>query len=222
MLIIDEWLNDIPQQFLGRKNIDVLIKAFAKQLQEIWQVFYDLETKLDLDVAIGQNLDYVGTIIPLSRKEAGELAGIDVADPVISDERYRQFLRYQNLVNTNECTYYDLMEGLNLLTDISPIYYREEPEHPATIILDTGEMQGYVDTTSLFMTPIIHSAGVGIRLYARTSTEISTTKLNLLSGLGFAITVTELPLLERDIDFTAPMYVKSGFQIITEDMIPEI
>ena len=27
---------------------------------------------------------------------------------------------------------------------------------------------------------------------------------------------------ERDIDFTAPMYVKSGFQIITEDMIPEI
>ena len=121
MLIIDEWMRDMPQQFLGKKNIEVLVAAFSRQLQEIRQVFDDMNTKVDLDTAVGQNLDYVGTIIPLSRKEAGELAGINDTDPVISDERYRQFLRYKLLVNTNECTYYDLMEGLALLWDVSPI-----------------------------------------------------------------------------------------------------
>ena len=135
MKIVDSWLNDLPQQFLEKKNIEALIRAFSKQLQEIEDVFDDLKNLTDLDTATGQNLDMVGTIIPLSRKEAGILAGINVEDPVISDERYRQFLRYKNLVNTNECTYYDLMDGLALLWDVSPIYYIEEPDMPATIIL---------------------------------------------------------------------------------------
>ena len=114
MQIADIWLRDLPQQFQSKHNIEVLIKAFSKQIQELDKVFHDLNTMTDIDDAVGQNLDYVGTIIPLTRKEAGELAGIGVTDPVISDDRYRQFLRYQNLVNTNECTYYDLMEGLAL------------------------------------------------------------------------------------------------------------
>ena len=70
MQILNEWMKDIPQQFLGKHNIEVLIKAFARQLQEVQQIFDDMKTKLDLDTATGQNLDYVGTIIPLSRKEA--------------------------------------------------------------------------------------------------------------------------------------------------------
>ena len=101
MQIVDSWLNDLPQQFLGKEKIEVLITSFAKQMQEIQGVFNDLENLTEFDTATGQNLDMVGTIIPLSRKEAGILAGINVEDPVISDERYRQFLRYKNLVNTN-------------------------------------------------------------------------------------------------------------------------
>ena len=133
--ILDKWLQDIPQQFQGKRNIEVIISAFAKQLQELEQVFEDLNTKTDLETATGLNLDMVGTIIPLSRKEAGELAGVGVTDPVISDERYRQFLKYKNLVNTNRCTYYDLMTGLQLLWDVQPVYYIEDPDMPATIIL---------------------------------------------------------------------------------------
>lgn len=72
MKIVDNWLNDLPQQFLEKKNIEALIRAFSKQLQELQQVFDDLENLTDLDTATGQNLDMVGTIIPLSRKEAGD------------------------------------------------------------------------------------------------------------------------------------------------------
>lgn len=162
MQIADIWLRDMPQQFQGKHNIEVLVKAFSKQMQELEKVFQDLNTMTDIDTATGQNLDYVGTIIPLTRKEAGELAGIGVTDPVISDERYRQFLRYQNLVNTNECTYYDLMDGLALLWDVSPIYYIEDPDMPATIILTMPFLKPGGEPVRLGEVPMVKPAGVRI------------------------------------------------------------
>lgn len=166
MQILDEWKKDIPQQFLEKHNIEVLVNAFARQLQEIWQVFDDMKTKLDIDEATGQNLDYVGTIIPLSRKEAGELAGINVTEPVISDERYRQYLRYKSLVNTNECTYYDLMDGLSLIWEKHPtFYYMERSEYPATIFLETPPFSLDAEDPLKDKTPAIKPAGVGL-IYA--------------------------------------------------------
>lgn len=162
MQILDNWLDDIPQQFQGKHNIEVLIGAIARQLEEIQEVVDQLNNETDLETAVGQQLDYVGTIIPLSRKEAGELAGINVEDPVISDERYRQFLRYKNLVNTNECTYYDLMEGLKLLWDVSPIYYIEDPDMPATIILTMPFLTPDGKTVRLGEVPMVKPAGVRI------------------------------------------------------------
>lgn len=135
MRILEEWFRDIPQQFLGKKNIEVLIRAFARQMQELLQVFDDLNIKLDLEKAEGKNLDYVGTIVSLSRKEAGILAGIGVEEPVISDERYRQFLKYKVLRNTNNCTYDDIMQSIEILWRTDNIRYVEDPERPATILI---------------------------------------------------------------------------------------
>jgi len=179
--ILDAWMRDIPQQFQGKHNIEVLFEAFARQLQELQQVFDDMSTKLDLDTATGKNLDYVGTIIPLSRKEAGELAGIGVTDPVISDERYRQFLRYKNLVNTNECTYYDLMEGLSLLWDVSPIYYVEDPAMPATIILTMPFLKPGGEVVRLGEVPMVKPAGVSIEFQysIKVAVEVTCNFINL-------------------------------------------
>lgn len=162
MQIADNWLRDMPQQFLGKARIEALVEAFSKQLQELDAVFRDLETLTDLDTAAGQNLDYVGTIIPLSRKEAGLLAGMNVEDPVISDERYRQFLRYKLLLNTNDCTYYDLMDGLALLWDVSPIYYIEDPDMPATIILTMPFLKPGGEVVRVGEVPMVKPAGVRI------------------------------------------------------------
>lgn len=134
--VAEEWLRDMPQQFQGRQKIEILVRAFARQIQEVQSVFEDLNTKLDLHEAVGKNLDYIGTIIPLSRKEAGELCGLCLTEqgPVLSDERYVQILKYKLLKNTSECTYYDIMAGLEYLYDF-PFLYREDPQYPATIIL---------------------------------------------------------------------------------------
>lgn len=133
--ILKDWLRDMPIQFIGKKNIEVLIKAFARQMQELDVVFEELNTKTDLDTATGQNLDYVGTIIPLTRKEAGDLAGMGVADSVISDERYRKYLQYMMLRNTSECTYYDIMKSIEILWEIDNVSYYERPDRPATIFI---------------------------------------------------------------------------------------
>lgn len=172
--ILDKWLQDIPQQFQGKRNIEVLISAFAKQLQELEQVFEDLNTKTDLETATGQNLDMVGTIIPLTRKEAGELARIGVTDPVISDERYRQFLKYKNLVNTNRCTYYDLMTGLQLLWDVQPVYYIEDPDMPATIILTMPFLKPGGEVVRLGEVPMIKPGGVRIEFQYQIKVVVET------------------------------------------------
>lgn len=136
--ILKDWLKDLPMQFLGKKNIEVLIKAFAKQMQELDVVFDELNSKTELDTATGQNLDYIGTIVPLTRKEAGELAGIGVTEPVMEDERFRQFLKYKLLKNTSDCTYFDIMQSIEILWGIGKaerIQYLERPSRPAAIFL---------------------------------------------------------------------------------------
>ena len=167
MQIVDIWFRDLPQQFQGKHNIEVLIKAFSKQMQELDKVFQDLNTMTDIDDAVGQNLDYVGTIIPLTRKEAGELAGIGVNEPVISDERYRQFLRYQNLVNTNECTYYDIINGLHFLWGDIPIYYSERQGRPAMIFIEISAMSVDDEDLGLLKGLRIKPAGVGLTYVLR-------------------------------------------------------
>lgn len=161
MQIADIWLRDLPQQFQGKHNIEVLIKAFSKQMQEVDRVFKDLNTMTDIDTATGKNLDYVGTIIPLTRKEAGELAGINASEPVIQDERYRQYLRYKMLQNTSECTYYEIMESIEILWDVDRTHYYERDDSPATIFIGLPTVDVNEDDQAKGKPKILKPAGVG-------------------------------------------------------------
>lgn len=135
MGILEEWLDDIPQQFKNKKNIEILIRAFSRQLEELQKVFNYIDNKTDLNNAEGKQLDLVGGIVNLTRKDAGILAGLGMSAPVIPDERYRQLLRYKVLSNTSDCTYSDLMESLEILWQTEGIKYFEDPKRPATIFL---------------------------------------------------------------------------------------
>lgn len=132
---IENWLSDLPQQFQNKKNIEILISAFNKQLEEVQSVFDDMDNKTDLNNAEGRQLDFVGNIVNLSRKDAGILLGLGMSAPVISDERYRNLLAYKALSNTSDCTYSDLMESLEILWQTEGIKYYEDPKRPATIYL---------------------------------------------------------------------------------------
>lgn len=135
MAILDNWIADLPQQFQGKKYIETLISAFSKQIGELHEVFNELSIKTDLEGATGRNLDMVGDIVSLTRKEAALMAGVRIDEPIISDDRYRQFLKYKVLKNTNDCTYYDIMKSIEILWDTSNIKYIEDPSRPATILI---------------------------------------------------------------------------------------
>lgn len=203
MDILDKWLDDLPQQFQGKKYIEALISVFAKQLEDLYKVFKQLDAETDLDSAVGMNLDMVGDIVTLTRKEAGVLAGIDVEDPVISDERYRQFLKYQMLVNTNECTYHDLMDGLALLWDVSPIYYREDPALPAVIILTMPFLTPGGKVVTLGEVPMVKPAGVRIEFeyYIKAIVEVA---------FNFGISSYEVPRCNTIVCGTHPKRATLG------------
>lgn len=129
------WLRDMPQQFHGKRNIEILIRALARQMEEVETVLREINTLTDIDTAHGKNLDYVGGIVCMSRKEAGELVNRRFPEPVISDEQYRKYLRYQVLRNTSECTYADIMKAIDILWDVDKARYYEREDRPATIFI---------------------------------------------------------------------------------------
>ena len=212
---------DLVEQFRGKANIEALMEVVGIELQEVFDFYEQLRTQRSVDTAVGKQLDGVGDIAVMTRKEAGQLAGNPIPFEVIDDDTYRQYLIYKILKNTCDCTYPDIIKAFKMFWDY-PLYYTEDPEQPATMIFDTGELPGNVDTTPLFKTPLIRAAGVTLKLYARTSVEMDTAWLRIRSGLGYAVTVTTLPTLERIIDYGAKVRVGSGVQTITEDTLPGI
>lgn len=163
MKIYNDWMCDLPSQFQDKNNIEILIKAFSRQLEDVLNVFKELDIKTDIDVAEGKNLDMAGSIVAMSRVEAASFAGVDVNTPLASDDIYRRILTYKKLRNTNSCTYYDIINGLQLIWGTSsPVYYREKPERPATIFLTMPKQDIDAGYTSFLKTLNIKPGGVSL------------------------------------------------------------
>lgn len=192
MGILDDWIKDMPQQFQGKERIEAVISAFARQIEELYRVFRQLDTETDLEGAVGMNLDMVGNIITLTRKEAGILAGINVEDPVISDERYRQFLKYQMLKNTCECTYEDVVDSIFMLWKVKNISYIEPETRPATIFIGLPTFDIDVKDPAVERTLAIKAAGVSMiyifrysQLFYSNTEDIKVIKIRLYIRVSF-------------------------------------
>jgi len=209
---------DLVEQFKGKANIESLVEVIGIEFQQVFDFYQQLRNDRDVYTAVGKQLDGVGNIVDLSRMEAGQLAGDPIPFDIIDDETYRQYLIYKILKNNCDCTYMDIIKAFRMFWD-RPLYYSEDPEQPATMIFDTGEMQGLVDTSPLFRTPLIRAAGVTLKIYARTSTPIDSPEIYMGCGLGYAVTVTDLPILEREIDFGTEVHVSSNFGTISHDPV---
>lgn len=131
--ILDSWIRDLPQQFQDKKKIGILIRAFAVQMEEVSEVFRQINENTDIVSASGVNLDHIGDIVSLSRKDASYL--LRDATKKITDDIYRAALRYKMLSNNTECTYYEIMDAMSLLWDTDTISYKELSERPATICM---------------------------------------------------------------------------------------
>lgn len=135
--IVESFLGKLPEQFKRKNNIEVLVRAFAEELEAVGKTLHELETMRSIKAAVGKQLDGAGEIVVLTRAESSRYAGIIDFD-VIDDERYRLFLMYKALRNANTCTFPELVEVCRLLYNMKLLYYREFNDHPAHFQLMVG------------------------------------------------------------------------------------
>ena len=135
METVKVWFEDILQQFHDKKNIEVLINAFAKQMDELYKVYEDMMYATTLQNATGQNLKYIGDIVSTSQKEAQEILK-NSGKTELTDDIYRKVLMYKTLANNCDCTYENIIESISLLWDASKVKYVETAAKPATIYLN--------------------------------------------------------------------------------------
>lgn len=188
--------NDLVEQFKGKPHIEALMEVIGEQLQEVAVFYEQLRTERNVYTSVGKQLDGVGDIAVMTRKEAGQLAGNPIPFDVLDDETYRLYLMYKIMKNNCDCTYPFILKAFRMFWEL-PLYYSEDPEQPATMIFDTGIMPGTVDTDPLFRVPLLRAAGVTLRMYIRTETTIPFKESYIGGDFCGSVMNTCLP----DIDF---------------------
>ena len=189
--------DDLLTQFRGQKNNTAIMRSYARQLQEVYAFLKSLLSLLDLDACTGPQLDLIGEIVVLSRYDARVIVGDAYEGQILDDDLYRKIIKYKILKNTSDCTYWSIMKGIKMFWD-KPLYYREDPEQPAVMILETRVLAPEDHAEDLFSVPIIKAGGVGIHLRATTETPPFEPDLHITPVLGRGMAITELPELEPE------------------------
>ena len=212
---------DLVDQFKEKPVIDALVSAIGEQLNDVRRFYEDLRDRRGIQTSMGQQLDGVGDIVVLSRLEAGALACINESVYVLDDESYRRYLIFKVWKNTNNCTYHDVIKALRMFWP-KPLYYREDPEEPATMVFETDMLSPEDDVPKLLNAPLIKAAGVGIKVIARTASPEMMDLLTVegLMGRGYTSTVLpEIPVAESMEDTVRPI---PAFRNITQTKLPEM
>ena len=188
---------ELVEQFKGKANIEALVEVLGSELQEIADFYEQLRTERDLYRAVGKQLDGVGDIAVLTRQEAGKLAAYAGRGHGTDDETYRKYLIYKILKNTCDCTYPEIIKAFRMFWD-KPLYYSENPEYPAVMVLETGTLAPEDHAENLLAAPIIKAAGVGIHITATTEAPVIESEVNITPFLGRGTAITKLPELEPE------------------------
>lgn len=219
MTFLDKIVKDLPEQFKNKKNLEVFFRAFSRQADEIAAMFEQLRTERNLQNAIGKQLNGNGDIVVLSRAEAARM--FNESDMELSDdEKYRKYLIFKAHYNTNRCTYEDFIYAFQMFWDRGPIYYSENPAHPATIIITTNEMLPEENAADVFNVPVAKAGGVGLIRRAVTKTPIPAVRLNVVACAHNPITVTHVPYMIRELSFELDVTPATRAESITITKLP--
>ena len=181
------------EQFKGQPNIEIFNKALARQLDELYEFFENLNTLRWLQTADGVQLDGIGNIVALSRSEAFTLARTANQDVPMDDETYRLYLAWKIALNTTDCTIREVYQALRMFWD-TPLFYSEKIEHPATMFWSTPMLPPEHNTDVLRMIPKVKAAGVAIKFIINTQTEIEPAVLRTGGAITASVSTVTLPV----------------------------
>lgn len=155
----EELKRTIPWQFRDSPKLNVILKAWARQEEELLKVFDDLNYLTDIDLTEGVGLDRIGDIVTLSRTDAYRILGYPKGVS-ITDDVYRRCLKFKILYNNTNATYGDIRKGIEYLWEGIHAFYTETVDRPATfqVVLDDVDLDDLDPYTSMPL--IIKPAGV--------------------------------------------------------------
>ncbi len=160
-------IKDLPDQFKGKERIEALLTAVGRQMDELAQFYDDLNEKRSLSTAEGVQLDRIGSILGLSRAEAGALIADD--DTALDDETYRYILGYKIMLNTSRSTYYDIVRGIRQFYNVYDIEYYESPDEPAAFTLEISADK----SSTVMLRNILPVKAAGVLTYYQFGLEAS-------------------------------------------------
>lgn len=194
--LYDEWKRLTLSQFYGKKILMGIARAAAEILEQVYEEQQELRTLLDIDAQEGVNLDHLGEIVSINRTEAHEFI-VTNEEFEMTDELYRKMLRYKILLNNSNATYYDIMEGVNIIWDTDNVIYRETPERPATIFLDLKTVNVDGIDPGIGRILAIKPAGVGLLYYVNYLVDVDISSLERANVPSIAVTA-EFPFWRSD------------------------
>ncbi|MDR1558708.1 MAG: DUF2612 domain-containing protein, partial [Clostridiales bacterium] len=182
---LEKLKRDLLEQFKGKPNIEILQKALARQLEEIYKFFNELNTLRWLQTAEGVQLDGIGDIVAMSRVEAMAVSNLIGQFVPMEDAVYRIYLAYKIHLNTNQTTYKDVYRAIKMFWDKSYLYYSEDLDWPATIFFDTPILSPWDDASALLLAPRVKAAGVQLIIRATTETPLEETVTAYIGGVAW-------------------------------------
>lgn len=218
---VERLRSDLVEQFKDKPVIDALMEAVGEQLADVSVFFEELKNLRWLHTAEGKQLDGIGDIVVLNRKEAGELASFTQTDYIIDDEQYKTYLIYKIWKNTCVCTYKDIIKAFKMFWD-KPLYYSESIDEPATMRFETGELLPEDNAQRLLNAPFVKPAGVRINITAKTVTPAINTRIEIKTVIESGTMITILPEIEIGIPFDDTAEIIPVSQNVAHTVLPEI
>lgn len=213
--------SDLVEQFKKKPVIDALMEAIGEQFNDLYRFFADLKTKRSVLSAFGKQLDGIGNVVVLSRKEAAELACINEPIYALADEEYRKYLIYKIWKNTCGCTYPDIIKAFKMFWN-KPLYYSEDPSEPATMIIESSELTPEDNAHLLLNAPFIKAAGVRIIVIAHTCNGLMEAPIGFKGVLGCGYMSTTLPEIPIEIEMQHTAKVVPARTNVAETILPEM
>ena len=175
-----ELKKDLLEQFRDKNHIEDFVEVVGTQLNEVYAFFEELVALRAINNAEGIQLDRIGDIVVLTRKEAAILAGFTDEEGYLNDATYRKYLIYKILKNTCNSTYYDILKCMKMFWGDHELKYREDPKEPATIIFDFDASPDLNNEN--INTPLVKAAGVKLHLKMHQESETS-----VYAGVAFVM-----------------------------------
>lgn len=213
---------DLLEQFRGKKNIAAVANSYAKQLQEVHDFLESLLQLLDIDACTGAQLDIIGDIVVLSRYDARVIVERSYDGEALDDDLYRKLIKWKILLNTNDCTYWSIMKGIKMFWDKTPVYYKTDPEIPATILLSTPPLDPSTNPRELLEMPIIRPGGVDLKLTATTENPAMEGEVYVGGAMFQGIISTQLPEIQIDYNLREEVKIVPAIWSAMQTVLPEI